>query len=242
MEIFYSKNILGNTIVLSKSESAHCCRVLRRKIGDVINICDGCGNLYSCTILEDNPNGVVAVINSTQENFGEHHYYLHMAVAPTKNIDRFEWFVEKATEMGVDRITPIYCEHSERKNIKVEREERVILSAVKQSLKGKIPHFDDYTDFKKIIAQTSDFDGIKLIAHCSGNRPDRVFINDRIQLNNSPSRILILIGPEGDFSDKEIDIAIEAGFQSISLGTSRMRTETAAVFAVSAVYLNNPIL
>ena len=153
-----------------------------------------------------------------------------MAVAPTKNIDRYEWFLEKATEIGVSRFIPIECDHSERRTIKYDREERVITSAVKQSLKAYHPSLDELTPVKKVIA--APFEGQKFIAHCDQSFGERAYLPPIIKKNEN---ILILIGPEGDFSPEEIKFALENGFQPISLGNQRLRTETAAVVATVMV-------
>lgn len=230
MQLFYSSDIIPPFHTLNEEESKHCVRVLRLGVGDELHITDGKGNLYRCRIVEAHQHHCsVEVV----ETFAEHEklpYSLTMAVAPTKNIDRFEWFLEKATEVGVSRFIPIECDHSERRTIKYDRELRVITSAVKQSLKAYHPALDDFTPVKQLIA--APFEGQKFIAHCDQNFPDRVFLPSIIKKNEN---ILILIGPEGDFSPEEIKFALENGFQPITLGNQRLRTETAAVVATVMV-------
>lgn len=230
MQLFYSSDIIPPFHTLNEEESKHCVRVLRLGVGDELHITDGKGNLYRCRIVEAHQHHCsVEVV----ETFAEHEklpYSLTMAVAPTKNIDRFEWFLEKATEVGVSRFIPIECDHSERRTIKYDRELRVITSAVKQSLKAYHPALDDLTPVKQLIA--APFEGQKFLAHCDQNFPDRVFLPSIIKKNEN---ILILIGPEGDFSPEEIKFALENGFQPITLGNQRLRTETAAVVATVMV-------
>lgn len=246
MEVFYSNNISGDRILLSEEESQHCIRVLRHREGDQVKVSGGDGNLYLCEVVSDDPKGAVLHILSTEGGFGTHNYFLHIAVAPTKNIDRYEWFLEKATEIGIDEITPMLCDHSERKIIKDERGGKIILSAAKQSLKGFIPVLNSLTPSMEVIRQAESFDGIKCIAFC-----DHELVNSegaaipRIHISNALSdvfrkgespKIMILIGPEGDFSRDEVRAAADAGFIPISLGDSRLRTETAAIFACTSVY------
>lgn len=249
MEIFYSNQIQGDSILLSEEESGHCVRVLRHRKGDEVKVSGGDGNLYKCILEEANPTAAKLRIESIEGGFGKHNYYLHMAVAPTKNIDRFEWFLEKATEIGVDEITPLCCDHSERKIIKTEREERVVVAAAKQSLKGEIPILHTLTNFVDFIAKSRSFDGVKLIAYCDSELiGEHGIAIKRIPISSAVSnevergkelRAIVLIGPEGDFSLEEIRAAADAGFIPISLGESRLRTETAAIVATSAFYLGS---
>jgi len=246
MEIFYSNNINGDEIRLPEGESVHCIRVLRHRAGDEVLVSGGDGNLYRCSLVDDNPKEAVLSIISVEGEFGSHPYYLHIAIAPTKNIDRFEWFLEKATEIGVDEITPLLCDHSERKVIKAEREERVILSAAKQSLKGKVPLLNDMVSVAELIGRTADYDR-RCIAFCDrdlvnslGEKASRIHLTEvlsGIQVNGGVPRILILIGPEGDFSRTELLSAADASMVPVSLGESRLRTETAGVLAAAAVAL-----
>ncbi len=248
MEIFYSKKIKGDKITLSTEESAHCVRVLRYAKGDSVMVSGGDGNLYRCLLEKDSPVAAELQIVKIEGGFGGHNYFLHVAVAPTKNNERFEWFLEKATEIGVDEITPLLCDHSERKVVKEERMERVVLAAAKQSLKGFVPKVHPLTAFKEFISGTAHFEGKRLIAYCDRTLIDsegvavpRVPIMTALKSGlpgeGTASKAMILIGPEGDFSREEVQIAVNAGFVPISFGESRLRTETAALLAVSSLYL-----
>lgn len=241
MELFYSKNISEGATVLDSEESAHCIKVLRHRKGDSINIVDGRGMLFRCTITEADPRGVGFRIDEAVENYGSHNYRLHMAVAPPKNIDRFEWFAEKVTEIGVDCITPLFGDYSERRVFKPERVERILISAAKQSHKGAIPELRPAADVKEFIAAESGSGGARLICYC-----DEVGSLGAVKksigevLPQGPSEpVTVMIGPEGDFSRSEIALAVEKGWQPVSLGDSRLRIETAAIVAATAVYLKN---
>lgn len=229
MNIFFCNQISNNQAVLDKVESGHAIRVLRMKSGDTVHFIDGKGSFYEGVILDPNPKSVTIQITSVQAE-NDRPYYLHLAVAPTKNTDRFEWMLEKSTELGIDRITPLSCARSERKTLRHDRSMKVILSAVKQSLKARLPLLDEMTPFDHLIRQ--EFSGEKLIAHCL-DKP-KTSVSDWIRTGN---RFLILIGPEGDFSQEEISQATAQGFKGISLGNSRLRTETAALVACGAIYL-----
>lgn len=249
MEVFYSNHIADGKIYLSPEESAHCIKVLRHKVGDEIRVSGGDGNLYRCSIEVAAAKCVELSILSIEGGFGKHPYYLHIAVAPTKNIDRYEWFLEKGTEVGIDAITPILCSHSERKVIKEERQERVIIAAAKQSLKGEIPVAAPLTPVKEFIDSVADFKGGKYIAYCDselinaeGNAIPRIPLTLALREQSAKDgelRSIVLIGPEGDFSLEEIRYAATAGFHPISLGDSRLRTETAALTATLAHYLES---
>jgi len=242
MELFYSKNISGGGRVLDPDESGHCVKVLRHRCGDTIHVVDGCGMLYDCTITDDNPRAVGFRVERWVENYGSHDYDLEMAVCPPKNIDRFEWFAEKATEIGVDCITPLFGDYSERKVFKPERIGRLLVSAAKQSHKGAIPQLGTAMTVKEFLKQ--DHGGVKFICYC-----DEVVGKTDIQAALSgvgrpqpesaeKPKITILIGPEGDFSRAEVALALERGWQAVSLGDSRLRIETAALVATAAVYLH----
>jgi 16S rRNA (uracil1498-N3)-methyltransferase len=234
MHIFYIPYISGNSITLPEDESKHCIRVLRLSIGDDIHVIDGLGNLLTCRIADANPKRCTAISIKTQPEFGKRNFYLHIAIAPTKNIDRFEWFLEKATEIGIDEITPLLCEHSERKNVNIDRIERVVIAAMKQSIKAYKPKLNPITSFSKII--TSSDENTKMIAYCGEfNSPHA---NNYIAKGNS---LLFLIGPEGDFSQYEVDKAQQNGFISVGLGSSRLRTETAGIVACTTSNLINDI-
>jgi 16S rRNA (uracil1498-N3)-methyltransferase len=232
MYLFYSETILGNYHVLSRDESKHCIKVLRLKKGDVIHLTDGKGNLYETIIAEDNINKCRLGIRRVIPEYGRRNFSLHIAIAPTKNINRLEWFLEKATEIGIDRITPLICKHSERKNIQPDRLKKVMVSAMKQSLKAYLPILDAAVDLQKFIQH--DFHAEKYIAYCSEN-----FNGSLKESYTTGKDVLILIGPEGDFSADEVNKALTAGFKPITLGPARLRTETAALVACASVNFLN---
>ena len=241
MELFYSKDTSEGGRVLDAEESGHCVRVLRHRRGDQINVVDGHGLLYRCTIVDDDPRGVLFDVDEWVENYGTHDYWLRMAVCPPKNIDRFEWFAEKATEIGVDVITPLFGDYSERRVLKPERLERLLVAAAKQSHKGAIPHLDEALTVTEFLQQ--DHPGLKLICYCD-DAVGKVDIKEALKSvmpgadRASKPEITIMIGPEGDFSRAEVALALERGWRPVSLGDSRLRIETAALVATAAVYLN----
>lgn len=238
MEIFWTEDIAGGICRLGEEESAHCVRVLRHRAGDRINIIDGHGTMYECTLVADSPKGAEARIEQAHQNWGGHPYDLTMAVCPTKNIDRYEWFSEKATEFGVDRIVPVIGEHSERKILKQERMNRILLSATKQSLKASIPELSDTTSVREFIESTAETDALKMIAYCFEDGQERHSIREVLEKNDA-KEVIVLIGPEGDFSREEADAAVAAGYVPVHIGESRLRTETAALASVSMVYYRN---
>jgi 16S rRNA (uracil1498-N3)-methyltransferase len=235
MELFYSKTVSDGGRVLDAEESGHCVKVLRHRRGDTIHVVDGHGMLYDCTITDADPRAVAFEINRWVENYGSHDYWLEMAVCPPKNIDRFEWFSEKATEIGVDRISPLFGDYSERKVFKPERIERLLVSAAKQSHKGAIPELAPATTVKEFLQQERE--GLKLICYCD-EATGKTDIKEVLSQVPAQSKITIMIGPEGDFSRAEVALAIERGWQPVSLGDSRLRIETAAIVAAAAVYLH----
>ena len=234
MQLFYNANITEDTqqFTFDRTESRHIVRVLRKKIGDQLFITNGKGILFTSEIsLADDKNCIVNII-SVDEKSKPWNYHLHIAMAPTKNIDRFEWFLEKATEIGIDEITPLICERSERKNIKSERLEKIIESAMKQSLKFHLPTLNPLISFSEFI--NKDFESKLFIAHCE--KTDRKTLKTTLKPKQN---ILILIGPEGDFSKSEIGKSIQHSFTPITLGDSRLRTETAGLVATNMVsYIN----
>lgn len=231
MQIFYTPDIQDKP-ELPEEESGHCIRVLRLGEEDEILLTDGKGTFYKAAIVQPHPKhcGVRIVDQWQQEALWP--FYLHIAVAPTKNMDRMEWFCEKATEIGVDEITCLNCRFSERREIKPARLEKILVSAMKQSQKARLPQLNGMTDFKKFIAQP--FDGRKFIAHCE--EEDKPVLK---KIYRPRENALILIGPEGDFSPEEIDLAKAHGFEPISLGESRLRTETAALVACHTIHVLN---
>ncbi len=288
MELFYSNDISGGFVRLDEEESGHCVRVLRHRAGDEIRVIDGRGTLLQCRITADRPKAVEAEVISRIGEWNAHPYRLTMAVCPTKNIDRYEWFAEKATEIGVDAIVPVIGEHSERRVVKTPRLEKIVLSAAKQSLKATLPEIVEPVSVKDFIltgvAASSDVPGslsknvpadagveasevpLRLIACCfeDADHPRcsvREALVEWLRANfsalaeagvaayeeNTAARggrlsdgdipeVTILIGPEGDFSEDELRMAIELGYIPVHLGPSRLRTETAALLCVEEVY------
>ncbi|MDD7913263.1 16S rRNA (uracil(1498)-N(3))-methyltransferase [Polaribacter ponticola] len=234
MQLFYNSDITSDTsqIIFDKIESRHIVRVLRKKEESILHITNGKGFLFDAKIIIASDKKCIAQIINIQEKPKPWNYYLHLAIAPTKNNDRFEWFLEKATEIGIDEITPIFCSNSERRNVKLERFEKIIQSAMKQSLKFTLPKLNSPIKFNDFINQS--FDGKVCIAHCE--EQEKNFLKDII---NPSEKTTILIGPEGDFSSQEIMKALEKKITPISLGESRLRTETAALVAVQNVSFIN---
>ncbi len=233
MQLFYNPDISENTteFSFSKEESKHIVKVLRKSIGDTLHITNGKGWLFTAEISVPDIKKCSAQIMSKVLQ-PKRKYSLHLAVAPTKMNDRYEWFLEKATEIGIDSITPIICEHSERKIVKAERFERVLQSAMKQSLNCYLPELNEAMSFKSFMKQ--DFNGTLYIAHCE--ETDKQSLKQELQPQKD---VTILIGPEGDFSVKEIAQALKNGFKPVTLGETRLRTETAAIVACHSVAFIN---
>jgi 16S rRNA (uracil1498-N3)-methyltransferase len=233
MHIFYTPDLDSTNFTLNEEESKHCSKVLRLGLGDHIHLIDGKGGLYEAEISSIGKKNVQLKVVNQQLEFGKRNHHLHIAVAPTKNIDRLEWFLEKATEIGIDEITPIICDRSERKVIKEERLGKVITSAVKQSLTAYHPKLNEAISFNELLKQ--EYVGERLIAHCVDDG-SKHFINELVTKHQS---YLILIGPEGDFTPAEITSALENGYKPVTLGNTRLRTETAALAACFEVnYIN----
>lgn len=235
MQLFYNPTISEETteISFSKDESRHIVKVLRKNVGDQLQITNGKGWLFNAEIsIADIKNCSAAILSKSYEP--SRNYKIHLAVAPTKMNDRYEWFLEKATEIGVDTITPIICDHSERKVIKNDRFEKILQSAMKQSLHYYLPELKDAMSFSDFVSQK--FEGQKFIAHCE--ETERASFKNSLQAQKD---VIILIGPEGDFSSEEITLAIDAGFKPIMLGNTRLRTETAAVVACHSIVLLNEL-
>ncbi|MCF6308572.1 MAG: 16S rRNA (uracil(1498)-N(3))-methyltransferase [Flavobacteriaceae bacterium] len=235
MQLFYNPSITENfkEILFDKEESRHIFKVFRKKEGDQLMLTNGKGYFFKVKLLQSNPKHCVAKVISV-ENKEPLPYYLHLAVAPTKLNDRYEWFLEKATEIGISEITPIICEHSERKVVKLERFEKKIQSAMKQSLHAYLPKINEAISIKDFLKNQIENSNQKLIAHCE--ETDKKTLKS--VLNKGQSTIL-LIGPEGDFSVNEIQLAIEVGFVPVSLGNTRLRTETAAIVACHSIAFVN---
>ncbi len=233
MQLFYNPRLdnSASQFTFGTEESRHIIKVLRKKEGDVLKITNGKGYLFEAKILLATEKKCKAEIISTTK---KHHkmYWLHMVVAPTKMNDRFEWFLEKATEIGVHEITPIICENSERKTLKMERMEKIIQSAMKQSLRTFLPKLNEPLSYKNFMVK--EHKGLLFIAHCG--KDEKVDLKRRVAPDKD---ITILIGPEGDFSPSEIKMAYNKGFLPISLGENRLRTETAALVACTTVAMIN---
>ena len=229
--MFYCPSIQMSA-TLSEEESQHAVRVLRLQTGDELELVDGAGGYYKAVISNPHPKHCEFVIKETFTEFGKRDYRLHIAIAPTKNIERLEWFIEKCTEIGIDEITPVICRFSERKIIKPERLEKIIVSAAKQSLKAYFPILNPMCSFRDFIQQTTVSQ--KFIAHCY--EQDKQLLQ---QVYQKSSDAVILIGPEGDFSPEEVQAAIQHQFHPVSLGSSRLRTETAGIAACHTVALMN---
>ncbi len=231
MPIFYAPEINPKlaSYCLSKEESKHATQVLRLKAGEHIHIVDGKGGFFDTEITELSKNQCQVEIKKYTANYGQQPFQVNLAVAPTKNMDRFEFFLEKATEIGVDTIVPLLCKHSERKQIKEERLQRILIAAMKQSGKATLPQLAPLTPFADFI--NTPLEGNRLIAHCRAEDKGTLFDH---KLTQTPAT-WILIGPEGDFSTQEIELALKHNFNPISLGTSRLRTETAAIVACSQI-------
>ena len=244
MYLFYCPDIEKQQ-TLSEEESAHCVRVLRYSVGDEILITDGKGTTYTARITNPHPKHCDFEILSREKQEPHHHFHLHIAIAPTKNIERMEWAIEKCVEIGVDEITPLLCRFSERKQLRTDRLEKIILSAAKQSLTPYLPVLHELTPYDEFIQLTQrelssplrgDGRGVlqKFIAHCY--KDEKRLLKDEIERGRD---VLVLIGPEGDFSEQEVADALSLGFIPVSLGNSRLRTETAGVVACHTAVLIN---
>jgi 16S rRNA (uracil1498-N3)-methyltransferase len=234
MHLFYTPDIAPShpQYFLNEEESKHAVRVLRLEIGAEVQLIDGKGGLYTAQIKDAHPKRTILQITNVVTEYSKRNHYLHIAIAPTKNLDRLEWFLEKATEIGIDEISLIVCQRSERKEAKTERLNKIITAAIKQSLKAYHPVLNEPIALNKFL--TLPFDGQKFIAHCEDSQ--KASLTNEIQ---KQGKYLILIGPEGDFSPAEIDSALHNGYKAITLGESRLRTETAALEACFEVNFLN---
>ena len=234
MQLFYNSEISIETkqITFDKIDSKHIVRVLRKKENDILKITNGKGYLFDVKISFANDKKCLADIIAVTEKKNPRNYYLHIAIAPTKNNDRMEWFLEKATEIGIDEITPIICKNSERRIVKLERFKKIIQSAMKQSLKFTLPKLNEPRKFSDFINQ--NLDGKICIAHCE--KQEKKLLKSVI---DASEKVTVLIGPEGDFSSDEINKALMKKIIPITLGKSRLRTETAALVAVNSVSFIN---
>ena len=235
MQLFYNKDLTENDsqIHFTKDESRHIIKVLRKSVGDILHITNGIGWLFSAEITIADLKSCMAIIKTSNLQ-PQRSYKLHLAVAPTKMNDRYEWFLEKATEIGIDSITPIFCDNSERKVIKAKRFEKILQSAMKQSLHCYLPKLNEALSFKTFITQ--NFNEQIFIAHCE--KSNKKSLKTVIEAQKD---ITILIGPEGDFSSKEIELAIQQNFIPVTLGETRLRTETAAIVACHSVAYSNEL-
>ena len=234
MILFYAPEILINP-VLPETESQHCIRVLRMQEGETIHVTNGKGLFFKAVLSEPHPKhcGVRIIETVNQAPLWENR--IEIAMAPTKNMDRTEWFAEKATEIGIDKISFLKTRFSERKEIKTERVNKILVAAMKQSVKATLPELQEMTAFEKFVQQP--FDGQKFIAHC--------YPEEKLLLSKSYKKgenVLIIIGPEGDFSEEEVALAIASGFLPVSLGESRLRTETAALTACQTIHIAQQLL
>jgi 16S rRNA (uracil1498-N3)-methyltransferase len=234
MTLFYCPT-LATVPVLSEEESQHAVKVLRLQSGDEIVVVDGVGGYHKARITNPHHKRCGFEILETTAEYGKRNFRLHIAIAPTKNIERLEWFIEKATEIGIDEITPIICRFSERKIVKEERLEKIVVSAAKQSVKAYFPVLNPLCTFDELLKKSTASQ--KFIAHCY--EEDKRLLQTEIEKG---SDVLVLIGPEGDFSKEEVEKALATGFRPVSLGTSRLRTETAGVVACHTVTLINDSL
>jgi len=227
MQLFFSE-ITDNRINFSLDEKKHLTKVLRKKVGNELSVIDGKGYLYIVRITSLEKNSFQIKIIRKEKKEKTHNYYLHIAIAPTKNISRFEWFLEKATEIGIDEITPIICQRSERKKINMQRCNKILISSIKQSLKFYKPKLNEPSNFSDFIKEK--LEGDKLIAHCLKTEKNKIN-------KSNQKKYIILIGPEGDFTENEITNALKNGFKATTLGNSRLRTETAGIIAAHSVNL-----
>jgi len=233
MTLFYAPDIAVSNF-LSEEESQHCVKVLRLKDGDEFHLIDGRGGLYTAKIVAAHPKKTEFKVVHVTEKFEQRPFKLHLAVAPTKNIDRFEWFVEKATEIGFDELTPLLCRYSERKIIKPERIEKILISAAKQSLKAFVPQLNPLCPFDDFMKKSLPKN--RYIAHCYDSPKQSL-----LSVCSQGEEVVVMVGPEGDFSLEEVETALHKDFQSVSLGTSRLRTETAALVACHTVTVVNSL-
>lgn len=236
MNLFYTNDINNKDQLayFGEEEARHCVQVLRKKIGDQLHFVDGQGGLYKGEIVETGKKKCVLKLLSHAKEYHKRDFYLHIAIAPTKNIARLEWFLEKATEIGVDEITLTLCDHSERKRIRIDRLSKIIMSAMKQSLKAYLPKLNDLLPYKDLVSGLKADNRMKYIAHCDYEQ--NIHLKEKYQ---KAKDVIIMIGPEGDFSKKEVAFAFEHGFEGVGLGKERLRTETAGIVACHTLNLLN---
>jgi 16S rRNA (uracil1498-N3)-methyltransferase len=233
MQIFYSPGISGDNYILDEIESKHCIRVLRMTSGTPVRLIDGNGNLYEGFVSHPDPKKCVITVTEIKTDYEKRDYRLHIAISPLKNPERFEWFIEKSVEIGVDEITPIICKNTEKHTVRQDRINNIIISAMKQSIKAAKPVLHSPISFDQFILKQKE--GKLMIAHCKSSL-SRFKISD---VCTKSENYLIMIGPEGDFSDEEISAATSKKFIPVHLGSSRLRTETAGVAACHSIYFIN---
>lgn len=233
MQIFYAPDISGSTYTLDENESKHLIRVLRMTKGSDVRLIDGKGNLYEGIISDPDNRKCTIEITGKVTDFEKRNYKLHIGISPLKNPERFEWFVEKSVEIGIDEITPLICRNTEKPGIKTDRINNLIISAMKQSLKATKTILNNPCRLEDFIVKNQD--GIKMLAHCD----DSLLRKKISDVYSESDNAIILIGPEGDFSKEEINNAVAKGYSPVHLGTSRLRTETAGVAACHSVYFIN---
>lgn len=232
MQLFYAPDLQGDHHTLNEQESKHCIKVLRMQIGDTVMLTNGIGGLFMAQLINEDPRRCEVNIVKRHEDYGKRDFHIHIAIAPTKNINRMEWFLEKATEIGIDEISPLVCKRSERKTVKPERLNKVITSAMKQSVKAYHPKLNEQIGFEKFLSRNQKSE--KYIAYVEeGDHPSLQ------SLYTKGNDVVIMIGPEGDFSPEEIQQARAQGYKTVSLGDSRLRTETAGVVACHTIVLLN---
>jgi 16S rRNA (uracil1498-N3)-methyltransferase len=234
VQLFYNKDFNPEQAALTEEESGHCVRVLRQKVGDSIHIVDGKGNLYKAEITDDNPKRCALKVLGITQQFGKKHYYIHLAIAPTKNIDRMEWMVEKAVEIGVDEITFLLTDRTERRHLKADRMKKIAISAMKQSVKAYLPKVNELVDYKKFVTNAEQDE--LFIAHLVEGERHSLY-----RTAQTSKSYCILIGPEGDFSPQEVTIALQNRFTPVTLGTNRLRTETAGIVVCHTLNLINEV-
>lgn len=232
MQLFYTQNIKDQEAYFEGEEARHIIQVLRYQAGQTIQFIDGKGHFYTGTLTQISKKNCIASIQNIRAAYNDRPYSVSIAIAPTKNINRFEWFLEKSTELGINRVIPLKCERSVRKQIRNDRLEKIILSATKQSLKAQLPELMPLTEYKSFLNE--EFSGQQFIAHCEETQKD--LLSKKYQTGRD---VTILIGPEGDFSPSEIALALKAGFEPVSLGESRLRTETAGIAACHTIHILN---
>ena len=234
MQLFYTPHISGKQAIFQGEEARHCAQVLRKKVGDSIQFVDGKGNWYQGTIESLSKKECYISIQKEIQSYTKRACHIHVAIAPTKNIARFEWFLEKATEIGIDQVSPIKCARSERKVIKNERLNKILISAMKQSLKATLPQLEELKTFKQWLSELPDSNEQRFIAHCIDEE------KQHLKEKYIPKQnVLLMIGPEGDFTKEEVTMAAKKGFQPVTLGESRLRTETAGIVGTHILNLLN---